>query len=450
VVEVAFVLAPRQNLFFRELHEGLADALERQGVTTSLHLGAFPSPCRGLVYALLAPHEYFTLMDGRVGPPPEVYARTIYVCTEQPDTSFFEWNLRYGGRAGALFDINRLAVRALREAGADAEHLQLGHSPRWDFLPERMDRHAQRDIDVLFIGAASDRRLRLLGSYTQALGHRRCHWVISDNSLPNWRPSSSYVADEAKWDLLGRAKVLINLHQGETAYFEWLRIVQTMANGAVVVSEQSVDSDPLVSGRHLLLGRPESLGHLAERLLVDDHRRAEVQTAAYRVVRDELSMSRAGALLADAARRLDQRPVPPADSGFFLQRPPSDADAEASIDRLGPPPEKGDPTRRVLKDLRLGLLDLTRRLDRLSARLDGAAPAALVHRRSPGWVAAHPRITVLLTVYNYANHVTGALDSLLTSTERSWEVVVVDDASSDDSVARVSRDSRSCRPSAGQ
>jgi hypothetical protein len=439
VLEVAFVQAPRQSLFFGELQEGLADALETQDVTTSVHLGAFPPPRPGLVYALVAPREHFMLMHGRIAPPPEVHARTMYICTEQPGTSLFQWNMAYGGRAGAVFHIDRLAVRNLREAGVDARHLPLGHSPRWDFLPERMGGDGQRDIDVLFIGTGSDRRLRFLGSCAAALGHRRCYWVISDDSLPSSRASRSYVAGEAKWDLLGRAKVLINLHETEAPYFEWLRVVQAMANGAVVVSERSVDTDPLVPGEHLLVGRPESLGHLAERLLADTRRCREMQTAAYHVVRDELPMSKAGALLAEAARRLDQRPVPAAVNGFFLQPPASDADAEAALEPSSPP-ETGDPTPRILKDLRLGLLDLRRRLDGLSARLDdAAAPAALVHRRSSGWTAARPSISVLVTVYNYADHVIGALDSLLKSTRRAWEVVVVDDASSDDSVARVAR-----------
>src|SRR4051812_36758279 len=68
VPEVAFVLAPRQNHFFVELSEALRDEIENHGVATSFHAGAFPLPRPGLVYALMPPHEYFTLMHGRVGP----------------------------------------------------------------------------------------------------------------------------------------------------------------------------------------------------------------------------------------------------------------------------------------------------------------------------------------------------------------------------------------------
>lgn len=308
MLEIAFVLAPRQNLFFAELQRALAAEIERHGARASLHVGAYPPPREGLVYAIMPPHEYFTLMDGRVGPPVEVHERTIFISAEQPDTPFFSANLHFAQFPGALFDINRLAVRAYAERGIEAHHLQLGYTEAWDFLPEAAGT-AARDIDVLFMGAASERRLRHLASYTHTLSRRSCRWVISDNSRPNWEASESFLGDE-KWDLLGRSKVLINLHQGETPYFEWLRIVQAMANGCAVVTEASLDSDPLVAGEHMLVGRPESLGHLAEHLLIDDHRRWQVQTAAYDHLRERLPMAPSVGELVAAARELDARPVP--------------------------------------------------------------------------------------------------------------------------------------------
>src|SRR5690242_2131071 len=123
VVEVAFVLAPRQNLFFLELVTALRAELDAIGVGSSLHWGDFPPPRQGLVYAVVPPHEYFTLMHGRIGVPADVQARTIFICAEQPNTSFFEWNVDYAPAAGAVFDLNRLAVRELRARGIDAQHL---------------------------------------------------------------------------------------------------------------------------------------------------------------------------------------------------------------------------------------------------------------------------------------------------------------------------------------
>ena len=64
------------------------------------------------------------------------------------------------------------------------------------------------------------------------------------------------------------------------------------------------------------------------------------------------------------------------------------------------------------------------------------APLELVHR-----TLSHPRrrpcISVLMALYNHEVHVRAALDSLLASWDRDWEVIVVDDGSHDRSRATV-------------
>ena len=433
MVEVAFVLAPRQNLFFHELVKALREELEAIGVRTSLHVGDFPAPRQGRVYAVVPPHEYFTLMHGRVGVPADVQARTVFICAEQPNTHFFDWNVGFAPAAGAVFDLNRLSVRELRAHGIAAEHLQLGWTQGWDALSER-----ERDIDVLFMGSASERRLEHLAQAASVLWDRECRFVISDNARPNWATSGSYLADDEKWDLLGRSKLMINIHQGPTPYFEWLRLVQAMASGCVVVSEASLDHEPLVHGRHFLAGRPEQLGDLAEFLLDDGDARWRMQTAAYEFVREQLRLGTSVRRLAAAVQRLDALPVPDATAPYFSQAPPDEADAARALARIAPPPawHEGDPSRRVLKDLKLELMDIRRRFERLQRERLGPVPELRLERRSKGYLAARPRVTVLVSLFNYAEHIAVALDSLLTSRRRDWEVVIVDDGSSDGSLAR--------------
>ena len=108
--ELAFVLAPRQNLFFHELVEALRDEAQAAGARTSLHIGNFPAPRPDLIYVLVPPHEYFTLMHGRIGPPPRALRRTMFICAEQPGTKMFYANVALAPRGGAVFDINRHAV----------------------------------------------------------------------------------------------------------------------------------------------------------------------------------------------------------------------------------------------------------------------------------------------------------------------------------------------------
>ncbi len=441
VPELAFVLAPRQNLFFHELVQALANEAAGQDVRASVHIGNFPPPRPDLVYVMVPPHEYFTIMHGRHGPLPEVLKRTIFICAEQPNTPFFDSNVELAPRGGAVFDINRYAVRAFAEHGIEAQHLQLGWTQAWDHLAER-----ERDIDVLFMGTLTERRARLLGSYGRTFSRYRVELVLSDNSRPNWAPSGSYRDAEAKWDLLGRAKILINLHQEANPYFEWLRVVQAISTGAVVVSEHSVDFAPLVPGEDLMMGEPESLDLLVELLLEDGDRRWKMQTAAYRKVREELRLAPAVTRLIAAASELAAgEPIRHPDHRFFVQ-PQADPDRLPFLSQADDQPHSttsGDHNaawiRRGLKDLRLEMLEIKRTL--ASARLEaagGSAPPPLeLVAKTHAFAPAAPRVSVLTALYNHASHVTAALSSAARSRDCSYELIVVDDGSSDESSAVV-------------
>lgn len=440
--ELAFVMAPRQNLFFDELVHALRDEAEALGAHTSLHVGNFPGPRPDLIYVLVPPHEYFTLMHGRIGPPAEALRRTIFVCAEQPGSQFFDANVALARRGGALFDINRHAVQAFARQGITAQHLQLGWTQRWDHLAER-----ERDIDILFMGCVSDRRTRALANYARTFSRRRVELVLSDNSRPNWTASEAFRADSEKWDLLGRTKVLINIHQDKFLYFEWLRIVQAMSNGAVVVSEHSLDFAPLVSGKHLLFGEADALHLLAEMLLEDGDRWWHMQTDAYHLVRDTLPLGLGvGRLLNAAGVLANNEPLPDADHEFFTQPPPDPSEIPVFETKTRPPsPAQGDHNsamiRRAVKDIKLDLMELRRRQTRIDIALaTGRAPAPIeLIGRTAGYAGIEPRVSILMALFNYEDHVVGALDSALRSVGCPFEIVVVDDGSGDRSREQVER-----------
>ena len=261
--ELAFVMSPKQNFFFRELVAAIRHELDAQGIRSSLH-ERFPEPHPDRVYVLVPPHEYVALEGPDSLPPDPLLARTIFVCAEQPGTVHFEEDVKLAARAGAVFDINPRSVELFRHFGVGAQYLALGYTDLWDhYEPER-----EKDIDVLFLGSHSPRRVRFLSEYASTLAKYRTHIQISDNSTPNTAGSTSFVAEE-KWDLLARAKILINIHQGDEPYFEWLRAMDAIHCGAVLVSEHSSGYEPLKPAHHLFFGDPASLAHRADRLLLD-------------------------------------------------------------------------------------------------------------------------------------------------------------------------------------
>jgi GT2 family glycosyltransferase len=431
MAELAFVMSPDQNWFFQEFVAAIRHELDSQGVPSSLSTHGFPEPRPDQVYVVVPPHEYLALEGEGAFPSDRLLARSIFICAEQPGTVHFDDNAKLAARAGAVFDISRWGAELLRGAGIPAEHLQLGYSSRWDHYSER-----ERDIDVLFMGCNTLRRSRYLNGYGSVLSRWNCHLQISDNSRPNTGSSPDFLADE-KWDLLARSKIIVNLHQGDAPYFEWMRALDALHCGAVLLSEHSIGIDPLTPSVHLFVGRPESLGLMADGLLHDQPYLARVRRQGYKFIRESLPFAASVAKLAEAADALastsfPRRPkVPP---------PPmrSDAGSAPAVQPSAIKPTELSALRAGMKDSRLDLMDFRRRLARLEAisrSPDGKPPPTAVQEyRTRGWQARRgAKVTVLTALYNHPDTIGEMLNSVAASTTPDFEIVVVDDGSSDGS-----------------
>jgi hypothetical protein len=427
--ELVFTLAGGQNHFFVELAEALVDELHALGARARIATDEYPEPARDAVRVLLPPHEYVTVSGFR--PPPELLGRCIGISAEQPASIFFEGNVELARELGAVFDINPRAIRAYRRHGVAAEHLQLGHCRRWD----RFDAAAERDIDVVFIGRLTTRRERALATYADTFERLRVHIQLGHTHRPGLPGASDFSTEEAKRELLGRAKVLLNIHADEEPYFEWLRVAEAISAGCVVVSEHSSDIAPLRFGEHLLTGGIDRLGLLCAWLAESSGERERLATAAHTLLRDELPLARAATTLAEAASRVDRVPLPKlphhrAHHDFVMASRPEPAAP------LQPPPSAHTLTEgralRATKWEMQTLLTLRRRLERLALELRGGPTGTEVVFETAGWAGSPARqVAVIVPLYNHAGVVLDALDSVTASTERDWELVVVDDGSSD-------------------
>jgi glycosyl transferase family 2 len=447
--EFSFTLARGQNQFFVELAEALAYELRVLGVVASIEVGEIPVPREGLVHVFLPPHEYVSL--SRYRPLPPLLRRSIVISAEQPDSHFFAANLPLARDAGAVFDINPRSVRAYRSEGIEASLIELGHTRLWDrFEGPRLDGEAaharhleirERDIDILFLGRLTRRRTLALASYAGILERFRCHLGLSDNSRPNLVSGAAFVAGEEKRDLLARSKVLLNVHGEDEPYFEWLRVAEAICAGCAVVSERSSDVAPLESGRQLLSGALGSLGHLCALLVEDAPRRERMRTDAYELLLRERPLSNAARALVEAGREIDAAPVgrdlvlaarQEGARGQFRERPP---DFEYQPVEW---PGLSDGETLVLRSLKHQLLAaaaLRRQLASVEYKLSSEStgePQTRVVAESPGWNEGSARaLSVIVPLYNHRDEVRSALESLERSALTDWEVVVVDDASTD-------------------
>jgi hypothetical protein len=305
---LVFVLSPWQNAFFGEIAEVLVHELNALGVAALV----VNEPGEHVVvdddvFVLLPPHEYTNLEGPGFVDDPVVAARTIGLSAEQPHQHFFERNAAVGARLGAVLDFSPLAVQAFRAGGADARHLQFGHTSIWDrYRPGHLPAGPPR---VLYMGNKRPRRLGVLAAAAAALSQHGAELLISDNDAPNRSTGPTFVAGADKRELLARTHLLVNVHQSDERYFEWLRFAEAAHCGTPVLTEVSEHSEPFVDGVHYESFEAPELARRLTELVDDDARLSTIAEAAYAQLR-EMPMSSTLPVLVEVASERLTAPAP--------------------------------------------------------------------------------------------------------------------------------------------
>lgn len=291
-----------------ELLAAVADAVARLG-----HVGVEVMAHRGLVsevvdartVAVVVPHEYYTLAP----PEPEsLRARTVAFGVEHLGTEEFETYVQYAAGLAGRFETSVTSIEELARRGIAAVHFPLGLVPAQDCRQEGMD----RDVDVVYLGTADERRIGILAGAARDLAGLRTELVLAPHEQRTaTRPD--FLAGRDKWALLARSKVLFNLHRGTKSGLEWVRVLEAISNGCVVVTEPSSDLGPLRPDEHVLVAKPDDVGRVAAALARDEPRRAALAEAAHELCRTELDMAVPSARLVDACRQVSAAAPAPVD-----------------------------------------------------------------------------------------------------------------------------------------
>jgi len=293
---ICFVSAPGSSAFMAELLEVLADAVCRSGGVATAFEGLVPSETGSTVFVVV-PHEYYAVVPKSLQPNAQVRKRMIGLCVEQPGTQTFETVVERTRGFGAVVAISAEAVTELSRRGIRAERFVLGYSPLWDHW---RGQEAERPVDVTYLGTLDSRRTRLVAGWAEALWPWRTQLLMPPHE-PMTRPRSYFLMGEEKWRHLAGSKLLLNLHRQGAHGLEWVRVLEAICNGCVVVTERSVGCAPLAPGVHLAVGRPQNLGVVAATLLRHPERLAAIRTAAYETCRQELDMSASARRLVELA-----------------------------------------------------------------------------------------------------------------------------------------------------
>jgi hypothetical protein len=409
VPEVAIVISPVQSQPLPEFVSAVADELARQGVPCTTH-AAFPEPRRGLVYLAISPRDYLRAHGPDALPEPAILRRTVFLGAEDlsdPDRT----HLPALRDAGAVFDIAQPGVVRLHREGVPARLLRPGYVEAWD----RFDPAAPRPIDIMFYGTRSPRREAELASAADVLARHGCVVHLADEG-PHPADSPTWLA-LGRWPLLASSKLAISLHRGRDHGLEWLRAVDAMHCGAVLLTEHAHGLAPFAAGEHLLVSSPAALAHVAEAALRDEVRLQRIRVAAHDRLRGWLPLSASVAVLRAALLELVARPVA---AGQFLG---IGRDAPAGEPLAGGPDDDG------IAAVRQELSEVRHELGRLRATLraaNGAADRVRFLHRSAAWHARRgASVSVLLVAGDDPAALTDTLESVAGDRLRDIELIAV-------------------------
>ena len=315
----------RGNVFMREIAEHLVESLVLAGRPGELVIDDLPDgtgdPLDNLV---VAPHEFFVLSPSSEPDRLRAAAASVCINTEQPGTPFFDLAMTYASRGPVVLDINRHSLDAVRRMGMTAVHLPLGCTPSMDAWGGAQK---DRQIDIAFFAGRTPRREQFIAGAGGMLWEWRTDLRFFSWHQPVHGDGAAFVAGDAKFAALADTRILLNVHRGDEPYFEWARVVEAIANGCVVASENSVGIEPLVPGVHFLMAPIDHLAEQAIALAFDEPRRSAMADAAYKLTTAGLSQSEllevalveAAAVASSGARRhagsRTASPIPPAEAG---------------------------------------------------------------------------------------------------------------------------------------
>lgn len=424
---VCFLYASGANYFMTEVLGAVEAATRRAGIPTQTTTDVYPNPSPATVYVSI-PHEFFQLAPDYGRPAPGQLARTVGLCVEQPGTDEFEITCRFASQLGGMLAIHPGAARELVRREIRATHFPLGYVPEWDVWGGG---NGARPIDVVYLGSHEHRRAPIIAAYGPTLSERNSRLVLA-RFEPKPGPGPSFVVGREKHELLSSSKVLLNLHREGASGLEWVRAIEAICNGAVVVSEHARDSSPLIPGEHYISGRAAELALLADGLLEDDTWLAAIRSSAYELIREQLPIERSIERLLAVAEKLPGSATPHAVAVQALHAPAPETGAliTAALQR------ELAPVRAALKGLRVELLGIRRGFSRRESPAGREAPPVTptVSAETEAYALAQPRVSVLISLYNYEREILDALESVAASEHDSYDVLILDDASADGSV----------------
>ena len=300
---VSIFCSSKGNFFFHQFSDLLCSAFKQAGVVAHAWSEENFERRDDQAKIIIAPHEFFYLGSGPALAKDAYFADAMLFNTEQLQTPWFARAFEYLSRAPWILDINLQSAAILNQLGLAARFLPLGYvgsyaplgqrknlpaapaiesmrAPLTQTLPPRRAPLAERPVDVLFIGALSPRREDFFARHAAFFANGRHFLHLTDLSMPLLLGRESLVDPEAFAALAQRSKILLNVHQGSTPYFEWQRMaLYGFWQKTCVVTETAARIPGFVPGTHYFEADLEHVPALMEWLLRNPQGQNAAETA---------------------------------------------------------------------------------------------------------------------------------------------------------------------------
>jgi hypothetical protein len=413
---------------------GIHRALVSLGQEADVVEDRLPAARPGRITVTLAPHDVYPHLGAKPDALEQHLERAVLISTARPSALAWTTTLRYATAALAVLDVSDAGVSAFATAGLPVQRFRLGYDPALDRGIGGVD---TRPIDVVFLGTSTPRRLRLIAAAAPYLSRHDTDLRFVDAVASRLEPVDGFVAGEEKLRLLGRSKIVMNLHPDDDPLFEWLRAYEALANGCLLVSELSSGATPLDPGRHFVSVDHGHLGPTIDRLLAEPERLEEIRATGAAFFRDGVRLEDSARAIVEAADAGTARPRKRAPA-LAPQAPtptPADPDEQPALDPVHAAVMRQNA---VLKRLFVEIRGLRREVAHVRHAVEEPGAPLVAATATPGWDAGTPAdISVIISLYNYGRFVRSAIESALASEGVATEVIVIDDRSTDDGPAVV-------------
>ena len=121
-----------------------------------------------------------------------------------------------------------------------------------------------KETDILFFGGITDRRKEIISKIPGTI----------------WRE----LYNEELSELLGKTKIVLNIHGYDKKCFEVMRIVSAIAHQCLVISETIDYPEPLVSGAHLIICKPGEMPEKVKYYLAHEEERIIIAQEGFKFV----------------------------------------------------------------------------------------------------------------------------------------------------------------------